>query len=135
MKNNNVIYDKGISISFKMRDEIVHYSIEGYNINKNDLIEMENSIISQRNGAKIYSIIDAGDYSKLSTELKQYLISEERSWVIKAEAIVTKGFARKILADLYFQLNLPLVPTKTFSNLSDAENWLRSLDRTKNSAA
>lgn len=130
-----IISDKGISLNFKISDEIVYYSIEDHNVKRDDLIEMEGSIISQRNGSKIYSIIDAGDYSKLSTELKQYLISEERSWIIEAEAIVTKGFTRKIITDLYFQLNLPLVPTKTFSNLSDAENWLRAFKLNITSAA
>ena len=118
-----------------MNNEIVYYSIQNHNVSKIDFIEMESSITSERKGSKIYSIIDAGDYSKLGTELKQYLISEERSWFIEAEAIVTSSFTRKILTDLYFQLNLPLVPTKTFSSYSEAENWLHTFYKSKNSAA
>ena len=135
MQVNNSTNTKELTLDFKLSDDIVYYDLCDQKLNKGDLIGLEQEVVNQRNGSKVYSILNLQDHSKLSPELKEYLISEERTWNIEAEAIIVRGFTRKLMMDLYFQLNLPLVPTKTFSKVSDAENWIKEMQKNKISAA
>ena len=135
MQGKNNLNTNNLSLDLELSNDIVYHDLCDLKLNKTDLIGLEQEIVSQRNGSKVYSILNLQDHSKLSPELKEYLISEERTWNIEAEAIIVKGFAKKLMMDLYFQLNLPLVPTKTFSQISDAENWIKVMQKNKVSAA
>jgi len=117
------------SIKFDGVENIAHFNFSTTKISVAEFKEAENEIFSEQNQKKFFSVIEVSDYSKLDVELKEYLISEDRSWKVQAEAILTKSFTRKLLIDLYFQMNLPLVPTKTFTQTIDAKKWLRSVRR------
>jgi len=115
------------SISFDRIENIAHFNFSTTKISVDEFKDAEEAIFNEMDQRKFYSVIEVGDYTKLSVDLKEYLISEDRSWKIHAEAILTKNFAKKFLMDLYFQLNLPLVPTKTFTQTEDAKRWLNSV--------
>ena len=114
-------------LDYIIDNECVHIHFNRYDVPIDEIKSLEKEIYSKHNQQKIYSVLHLDDYTKLSPELKEYLISEDRSWMVEAEAVLTKSFTRKLLIDLYFQLNLPLVPTKTFTQVDEASRWLQSI--------
>lgn len=106
---------------------IVRFDLTDSNLSKKDILTLEQELMPGLNHEKYFSLICVNDYLKLKSELKEYLISEERSWKLAGEAVVIKSFAQKLMVDFYFQFNLPLVPTKTFTQQHEALNWLERL--------
>lgn len=117
------------AFNFDSVENIAHFDFSSNSISIDEFKEVEEIIFTEQNQNKFFSMIEVSDYMKLNGDLKEYLISEDRSWKVQAEAILTKSFTKKLLIDLYFQLNLPLVPTKTFTQNNDARSWLNSVRR------
>ena len=106
---------------------IVQFDFVYPELSKIDIIELEEKALSGIPDEKYFSLIEVNDYLKLKGDVKEYLISEERSWRLAGEAIVVNSFSQKLILDFYFQFNLPLVPTKTFTQRNDAIYWLERI--------
>ena len=52
-------------------------------------------------------------------------VANELPNIYKAMAIVSKGGLGKVIMNILFKLNSPLIPMKTFSNENEAKEWIR----------
>ena len=74
---------------------------------------------------KKYPIIHfAGKYVSFTKEAREFSVSEKGMQYSKAEAFVFTSLAHKIIANFYYKINKPPVPTQFFSNQKDAVAWL-----------
>ena len=122
-QSNNESFESNALIDLK----VVNLNFFQNDLSKYDVIKLENDVLTGLPDEKYYSVIKVNDYLKLPREIKEYLISEERSWRLAAEAIIIRSFTQKLMVDFYFQFNLPLVPTRTFTQSKEAHSWLENL--------
>ncbi|MEM7162150.1 MAG: hypothetical protein AAF487_06870 [Bacteroidota bacterium] len=118
--------EEGVNCNFK--GNVAEFLIQDNSLSVQLFKQIEKRIFELSGQSKYYSIINTLDYTKLNADLREYLISEDRSWIILAEAVRVRNLAKKLMSDIYFQLNLPLVPTKTFLSTKDARTWIEALN-------
>lgn len=122
-QKNSKVFETGTLSDFK----IVRFDFLHADLSKSDVLKLEQNAVNGLPDEKFYSLIEVNDYLKINGDVKEYLISEERSWKLGGEAIVISSFTQKLFLDFYFQFNLPLVPTKTFVERKEALKWLDRL--------
>ena len=79
-------------------------------------------------GRKFKKLITLGEYTSADLAAIRLAGSEEGCKYKIAEAYVIKGLAQRILVNFYMSVIKPLNPTKFFTNETDAQNWLLSLE-------
>ena len=82
-------------------------------------------ILKYKKDRATYGITDArAQFLDFKTEAKNYY----REHMVKGEtllhAIVVKDLATKILANIYARFDTPKVPTRVFTSLNDAIEWI-----------
>lgn len=60
-----------------------------------------------------------------TSEVRQYVASEDRSELVLADAFVINSLPQRITAKLYRVINRPVRPTRIFENEMDAIEWLK----------
>ncbi len=96
-----------------------------------DFIELKSAAKELGDGKRLYNIINVGDLTIPNKESRELSCSEEGSIYKKADAFVIHSLAQKIIANLMFKINKPVVPTKFFNSIRDAERWIDSLIKQK----
>lgn len=76
---------------------------------------------------KFYVMLSGEEFFQVTRETRDIAASEKFSTHLAAVALYSKELAMKILGNLYIKINKPIVPTKFFTDKSEAELWLRSL--------
>lgn len=71
----------------------------------------------------------AGQFTSVDTEVMKYLSKGRGTLFTLADAFVIHSTAQRILANFYLNINKPVLPTKMFTNIVEAEKWLQSLDQ------
>lgn len=61
-------------------------------------------------------------------EAREYTASKEVSDVLKADALVIKGLAMRIIGNGYLKINKPNRPTRLFNSKEEAIDWLKRID-------
>ena len=74
-------------------------------------------------------LIDAGEFSSVDKEARIFSASAESNLYTIADAIAYCNLAQKLLANFYIKHNKPVVPTRVFSNKTEAIEWLKSLSQ------
>jgi hypothetical protein len=78
------------------------------------------------NGKKFPVFIDAGDYVNVDKEVRIFSASKEGNIYTLADAIAYNSFAQKLVANFYLKHNKPAIPTKIFSEKTEAIEWLKT---------
>ena len=91
--------------------------------------ELETAVEAMTKGVTHMSLRIAGKYTTVDTELMKYLSRGRGTLFTLADAFVIHSPAQKILANFYLHINRPILPTKVFNKVEDAEKWLLSLDK------
>ena len=60
-----------------------------------------------------------------SKENREYIASDAVSAIVKADALVIKGLALRIIGNGYLRINKPNRPTRLFNSATDALAWLQ----------
>lgn len=76
-------------------------------------------------GQKFPFLIYLGENCSTDDTLMQFARNPENKYS-SAEAIVISSTIQKILGNLYNRFMKPVVPTKLFTNATDAEYWLKN---------
>lgn len=63
-----------------------------------------------------------------SKDSREYIASEEVSAILKADALVIKGLAMRIIGNGYLKINKPKRPTRLFNSREEAIDWLKRID-------
>ena len=93
--------------------------------------EVENVVMDVTKGVVQMSLRVAGKQSSMALSVMKYLSRGRGCLFTLADAFVIKSIFQRILAKIYMSFAKPYVPTKFFSNIQDAEVWLKSLDKNK----
>jgi hypothetical protein len=91
--------------------------------------ELEAAVETLTKGITHMSLRIAGKYTSVDTEIMKYLSRGRGTLFTLADAFVIHSLAQKILANFYLQINRPILPTRVFNKVEEAEAWLLSLDK------
>jgi hypothetical protein len=69
-----------------------------------------------------------GKFSTIDMEVMKYLAKGEGTLFTLADSFVLQSMPQRLLANFYLKINLPVVPTMFFDEVSKADKWLQSLD-------
>ncbi|MBA3664511.1 MAG: hypothetical protein H0W61_09930 [Bacteroidetes bacterium] len=75
-------------------------------------------------GKEIRYMLLANEKTQFDSSSREYTASVEGSQFKKAEALIIRTLAHRLLADLYLKINKPPKPVKTFTNEEDGIDWL-----------
>ena len=112
-----------------MDNGILHVNIKPNSvIIVDDINELLDATHKIGNGQKFKKLITLGEYTLADLDAIKLFSSEEGSKYKIAEAFVINGLAQCILVNFYMYVIKPLTPVKLFTNETDAQNWLLSLE-------
>lgn len=84
-----------------------------------------NEIIGELSeGKEIAFMLLANDATQFDSSAREFSASEEGFKYKKAEALVVRTLAHKLIAELYLKINKPIKSSKAFTNEEDAVDWL-----------
>ena len=98
-----------------------------YNMEKAQ--EVENVVAEITKEETCLSLRVAGKQSSMDLTVMKYLSRGRGCLFTLADAFVITSLMQRILAKIYITFNKPYVPTRFFSNMEDAEKWIKSLNK------
>lgn len=111
---------------------IIHIHLKpGAEVVLSDAIQIVEAMEKIGKGRKYPVLIDAGEFTSVDQEVRIFSASEDSNMFTLADAIAYYSFAQKLIADFYIKNNGPVVPTKAFSNKTDAIKWLETFKKEK----
>lgn len=79
-------------------------------------------------GGKPFKVLTEPEVnSQIESEVRNYLVAQDRKQRVKADAIIITNLPHRLLADFYMKFHRPDIPTKFFKNKEEAFEWLNSL--------
>lgn len=102
-------------------------------VKKDALLKEEDVWLSKRQaeesypGVKFFVLMGGEEFFQVTRETREAVATKKFSTHLEAVALFSNELSLKILGSLYIKINRPNVPTKFFTNRTDAESWLRSL--------
>lgn len=80
-------------------------------------------------GKSVSHLVIAGKYTQMTTEAMKYIkdSNQSRSAFIKAEAIVVRSLAQRVLGNFYYRLLKPKNNVRMFGTEEEAIDWIHSL--------
>lgn len=94
-----------------------------------DTHELENAVVKITKDVTHMSLRIAGKYTNVDLEVMKYLSRGRGTLFTLADAFVIHSTAQKILANFYLNIIRPILPSKVFTKVEEAEAWLLSLDK------
>ena len=98
-------------------------------ISAENVFEFKNAAKKLTNGQKMYSIVNYGAYSLPTKEAREICSKHDFSEHILGRAIVVHDMGQMILARHSVKSRKSVVPTKIFSDLQTAKNWVNEINR------
>jgi hypothetical protein len=115
---------EGYSI-VKRSDSIVLLQFsEGYNVTLDDARRQVEIFRSLADQDKCLLLAIFKEDTTFGKDVREFISSDEVSQVIKADALVIRGLALKILTNGYLRINRPNRPSKVFNSTTNAVKWL-----------
>jgi predicted MPP superfamily phosphohydrolase len=106
-------------------DQIVQFHLEdNFYFTLKESLEINEALIKITKSVPHKIIVIAGDLSLNDSDSRNFSSTKKASDPILAMALVTKSLPQKLIANFIICFQKPLVPTRTFSKLEDAEKWL-----------
>jgi len=85
--------------------------------------ELLRAYIKIGKGKKIPHLMVFSDFSLTDKSVLEYTAKEANQYG-KADAVVVKSMAQRIMANFYLRFQRPSVPTRLFNSIHEAEKWL-----------
>ena len=73
---------------------------------------------------KVLALVIYEDDNTFTKETREFIASDEVSKTVKADALVIKGLALRIIGNGYLRINKPKRPTRMFNDTKLAIQWL-----------
>lgn len=113
---------------FLRNDGIIQLEFEpGFNGEIDDGRNIVNVIKKIKNSGKCLVMVTYAEDNTFTKETREYIASHEVSESIKADAMVIKGLALRIILNGYLKINKPKRPTRLFNSKQEALSWLKQL--------
>lgn len=119
--------DLSLTVVRLRSDGILHvYIKERAHITMTEALETLKAMQIIGNGRRYPVLIDAGEFVNIDPEVRVFSASAEGNLYTIADAIAYHTLPQKLTANFYVAFNKPVVPTRTFSEMSEAINWLKT---------
>lgn len=83
--------------------------------------------LKQEFGERKFKVLSVpGEHSIISSEVRAFMSSPERSTRVIADAMVVTSLPHRLWANFYIQFNRPSIPAKVFGNENSARTWLEN---------
>jgi hypothetical protein len=90
---------------------------------------LERAVQEMTKGVTHMSLRITAPYTTADIDILRYLSRGRGARFTLADAFVIHSAPQKILANFYLNISRPILPTKVFNSVQDAEEWLLSLDK------
>jgi len=107
-------------------DGIIQVNCSDCTYNKQDIIDVTQAQVELSKGEKKLLLVIGSEDTNVESEAREFMAKEENTMYSIAEAYVIKSLGQRILVNFYIKVSKPKVPTMFFSNVNDAEKWLKS---------
>lgn len=67
-----------------------------------------------------------GRHASVDSEARTYMATEEALHFSKAEAVIIRNVAQRMIGNFYLKFDKPKKPIHLFNDIEEAERWLRS---------
>lgn len=112
---------------FTFRDPFIEVFLkDNQTISMDDYFEGLELIRSVRPNGRFCFLYVLGDFSQISSELRNFAASSKANKHTIADAVVINSLSQRIMANFYIRFNKPIRPTKVFTDRKLAEEWLQS---------
>lgn len=99
---------------------------DGYIIDLEESVQIniaEGELLNGKLGEGLIYMV-AESTTQFTNEAREFSASKEGLRFSKAEAIIAKNLAQKIVVNFYLKINNPSVPSKAFNTEEEAIEWL-----------
>lgn len=99
---------------------------DGYIIDLEESVQIniaEGELLNGKLGEGLIYMV-AENTTQFTNEAREFSASKEGLRFSKAEAIIAKNLAQKIVVNFYLKINNPSVPSKAFNTEAEAVEWL-----------
>lgn len=94
-----------------------------------DFVMQGYQFLDEFGGGQYYNIYEFSSFSDVEPEVRDWAASPTNNSYTLVDAIVISSFPQKILADFYVRFNKPFKPTKIFTSVHSACEWIRSIEK------
>ena len=123
LATSEVIQTDGYTM-FLRKDNIIQLQIhEHFFVELKDAMLILEDITKLSNGHKYPLLVIYADDTSFSNETRVYI---SKHTLTKADALVSKSLALRIIGNFYIKMNKPIRPTKLFNDADDAITWLQT---------
>lgn len=125
--DNTRVFEKGQHSHIVLRPDgiILLTSRDEHCYSIEDIKENWAAISSLCKGKKAYVLSVAGKYTSVDSEVREFVSKGLHAGFIAAECFVIHSLPQKLLANFYFKMNKPVVPSAFFTDRAKAEKWLK----------
>jgi len=109
-------------------DGIVQANATDHNYTKDDIREIENAIGELTERQKALTLLVASDYTMMDAEAREFLATPESGAYSRAKAYVIKSMAQRLIMNFLIQVSAPKTPSKFFTEIDAALNWLKTFE-------
>ena len=89
-----------------------------------DYYELKQAAYDLGAGKSFYHIINVGAFTLPDKKAREISCSLEGSSYKKADAYIINSLPQKLMGNLMLRINKPVVPTKFFQSLKEAQFWI-----------
>lgn len=108
-----------------LNGEIYRLNIhEDVDVELQDAVELVEIGTELTKNLHVGALVDASRNFSITNEARKYFAEKTASQQFRAVAIITNSLAQRLIVNFYININRPNVPTKMFSNETDALEWL-----------
>ena len=114
----------------ELRDDGIIQFFYGDNLNytMKETEELIDATVKMTKGVVHKMLRIPGKFSTIDMEVMKYISRGNGTLFSLADSFVLYSLPQRILGNFYLKTNKPLVPTKLFNKIDEAEVWLKSLD-------
>jgi hypothetical protein len=107
-------------------DGIIHTHFYGeMEIDVDHVREINTVCGEMTQGKRVPMLIDGDQLTIPSEEARNYVAEKDSNPYSLAEAFIVKSLPQKLIANFFMRFNKPGRPTRMFTNVDEALNWLK----------
>lgn len=94
-----------------------------------DFNQLKDAAFEIGKGKKFYNIINVGEFTTPNHEARTASTSVEGSIYKLADAFIIHSIPQKVIGNFYMAFHKPTVPTKFFTSLENAKEWIDQIKK------
>ena len=113
------------SIIYRLYENNIFHVIvkEGEKVNM-EMVNEGYAFLENYGTGKFYNIYEFKSFADVDPDVREWSSSDLEAKYSVIDAIVINNIAQKILADFYLKFNKPKQPTKIFTSIDKAVEWI-----------